>query len=30
MAVSGEIDVVTKVGPGSAGPPVVTAGDLSR
>jgi hypothetical protein len=29
LAVPGEIDVLTKVGPGSAGPPVIPAGDLS-
>jgi hypothetical protein len=29
LAVAGEIDVLTKVGPGSAGPPVVPPGDLA-
>ena len=29
LGIQGEIDVLTKVGPGSAGPPVVPAGDLS-
>jgi hypothetical protein len=29
LAVAGEIDVLTKVGPGSTGPPAVPAGDLA-
>jgi hypothetical protein len=29
LAIAGEIDVITKVGPGSTGPPSVPAGQLS-
>jgi hypothetical protein len=29
LAIAGEIDVLTKVGPGSAGPPSVPPGDLA-